>query len=106
MKFNYNPYYSPEKCGLEIFDSINTAGSYEYDIFCIWKKLDDQTLWWDIDSGCSCPSPFDDHGHDLKEITQDTYFNFKQALDNHYNIGMKEIIEIDSKVRGFLKLER
>lgn len=104
MKFNENPYYSPERCGLEIFESIDTAGSYEFDMFVVWKKLDDNTLWWDTDSGCSCPSPFDDHGHDLKPITEETWHGFKEALKNHYNITKSDINDITRKVKEFLKL--
>ena len=106
MKFNENPYYSPEKCGLEIFKSIDTAGSYEFDMFVVWKKLDDNTLWWDTDSGCSCPSPFDngDHGHDLKPITEETWHGFKEALKNHYNITKSDINDITRKVKDYLKL--
>lgn len=105
MKFEHNPYYSPEKCGLEIFEKLDTAGSYEFDIICIWRKLDDNTLWWDSDAGCSCPSPFDngDHGHDLKLITSDTLFNFEQAVDNHYNIKTAQVNELKSKVKKHLK---
>lgn len=106
MKFNKNPYYSPEKCGLEIFESIDTAGSYEFDMFVIWKKLDDNTLWFDTDSGCSCPSPFDngDHGHDLKPITEETLHGFNEALKNHYNITQEDINNISRKVKDYLKL--
>lgn len=106
MKFNENPYYSPEKCGLEIFESIDTAGSYEFDMFVVWKKLDDNTLWWDTDSGCSCPSPFDngDHGHDLKPITEETWHGFKESLKNHYNITQSDINDITRKVKDCLKL--
>lgn len=101
MKFQTNPYYNPEDCGLKIFESIDTAGSYEFDIFCIWEKLDDNSLWWDTDSGCSCPSPFDngDHGHDLKPINEDTMFNFNQALENHYCISEEDINKIKNKVK-------
>lgn len=101
MKFKYNPYYSPDKCGLNIIYQINTGGSYEYDMLIVWEKLDDNTIWWDSDSGCSCPSPFDDHGHDLKEITSDTYYNFKLALENHRDIKKEDIIECDSKIKSF-----
>ena len=102
MKFDTNPYYSPEECGLEIFAEIDTAGSYEYDMFVIWRKLDDNTLWWDTDSGCSCPSPFGDHGHDLKLINEETHYNFYQALKNHYNISPDEISNINFKVKQHL----
>jgi hypothetical protein len=104
MKFAENPYYNPEKCGLVIFESIDTAGSYEFDIFCIWKKLDDSTLWWDTDSGCSCPSPFDngDHGHDLKPITPDTLYSFEAALKNHRDIQTEDFLKIKKKVKDYL----
>jgi len=104
MRFNENPYYSPDLCGLSIFYSIDTAGSYEFEIFCIWKKLDDNTLWWDTDSGCSCPSPFsnDDHGHDLKLITEDTFYNFKQALKNHSNLSKSDYYKIRDKVKKYI----
>ena len=104
MKFNNNPYYSPEKCGLEMFAEIDTAGSYEFDLFVVWKKLDDNTLWWDTDSGCSCPSPFDehDHGNDLKPITEETWHGFKEALKNHYNITEPDIFDITQKVKTHL----
>lgn len=106
MKFENNPYYSPEKCGLEIFESIDTADSYEFDMFVIWKKLDDNTLWWDTDSGCSCPSPFDngDNGHDLKPITEETWHGFKEALKNHSRIEQGDINNITKKVKDYLKL--
>jgi len=106
MKFNDNPYYSPEKCNLEIFIDIDTAGSYEFDMFVIWKKLDDNTLWWDTDSGCSCPVPFDnsDNGHDLKPITKETWYSFTEALKNHYNISQQDILRIQTKVKNYLNI--
>lgn len=89
MKFKGNPYYHPEKFGLEIFDDIDDAGSYEFNKTVIWKKLDDNTLLWDYDSGCSCPSPFDgigdedgwgDDRHDLKPLTKENYNEFEKSL--------------------------
>lgn len=106
MKFNENPYYSPEKCGLEIFDQIDTGECYEFDMLVIWIKQDDKTLWYDYDSGCSCPCPFDndDNGHDLKQITDDTYHNFYDALKSHYSIDKNDIYNISNKVKEYLKL--
>lgn len=102
MQFNNNPYYSPELCNLELLTSIDTAGSYEFDIFAIWFNKDTKTLYYDQDSGCSCPTPSDDHGNDLKEITKDTWYNFNEALKNHYNITQDEINDILSKVKRHL----
>jgi hypothetical protein len=104
LKFDENPYYSPQLCGLDIFESIDTADSYEFDMFVIWRKLDDNTLWWDTDSGCSCPSPFDngDHGHSLKPITPDTLYNFDEALKNHSGIDIQDYLKISKKVKDFI----
>ena len=104
MRFEDNPYYYPKKCGLEIFESIDTADSYEYNMFVIWRKLDDGTLWWDTDSGCSCPIAFDneDHGHDLKPISEETWYGFNEALKNHYQISQSDILYISKKVKDYL----
>jgi hypothetical protein len=104
LKFNDNPYYSPELCGLEIFEEIDTADSYEFDKLVVWKKNDDGSLWWDCDSGCSCPSPFDnsDNGHDLKQITHDTVYNFDLALKNHGRITTEQYIATKKKVVDYL----
>lgn len=105
MKFDHNPYYSPEKCGLAILHDINTGGDYEFDMLVVWEKLDDNTIWWDTDSGCSCPSPFDvnDNGHELKEITTDTYYNFKLALENHSGIKREDIIGFENVLKKFAR---
>lgn len=104
LKFEENPYYYPEKCGLEIFTSIDTADSYDFNLFVIWKQLETGNLYWDTDSGCSCPSPFDncDNGHDLKLITEDTFYNFDQALKNHYRISTSDYLNISKKVKDYL----
>ncbi|MFM2393156.1 MAG: hypothetical protein RLZZ546_1138 [Bacteroidota bacterium] len=104
MKFSENPYYSPEKCGLQILDSINTAGSYEYDMFVVWVKLDDNSIWWATDSGCSCPVPFEVGRHDLHEITEETYYNFDLALKNHKNLKPQDYFMILNAVRRHLKM--
>lgn len=106
MKFDNNPYYNPEKCGLEIIHSIDTGGSYEFDMLVVWKKLDDNTLWYDSDSGCSCPSPFDnrDHRHDLKPITTDNFNGFDEALKNHYNIQDEDYLKIRDAVKKYLSI--
>lgn len=104
MKFNNNnPYYSPEKCGLGIFDEIDTGAAYEFDMFIIWEKLDDKTLWWATDSGCSCPTPFEDHREDdLKEITLDNFEEFTKNLESHCSYRKSEYQDIRKRVKDFL----
>ncbi len=103
LTFNHNPYYSPKLCGLEIVHGIDTAGSYEFDIFCVWKDIATGNLYYDYDSGCSCPEPFDVDRRDLKPLTQDTYYNFKEALKNHSGITKEEIMVFDKLVKKQLK---
>lgn len=103
MEFDYNPYYSPERCGLEIFDEIDTGMDYEFDMFIIWKKLDDETLWWATDSGCSCPTPFEDlKGRDLTEITLDNFNEFDKNLESHCGSYKTEYNGIRKRVKDFL----
>ncbi len=104
MKFKINPYYSPDKCGLEIFESIDTAYDHEFNMFVIWRKLDDNTLWWDTDTGNDCLCPFDNssYGHDLKPITKETWNNFKNALKTHLGIKQIDINNITKKVKDYL----
>ena len=107
MKFQHNPYYSPELCGLRIFQEIDTGASYEFHMFVIWEKLDDKTLHYDTDSGCSCPSPFDpeDNGHDLKPITESNFNSFEMELKNHDGIEMTDVINTISKVKDHMRLK-
>ena len=50
-------YSHPEAYGLTTVADVDVAGVYEFDIFAVWT--DGRTLYWDADSGCSCPIPFD-----------------------------------------------
>jgi hypothetical protein len=63
-----NIYYEPEKFGLTILKSHDIAGSYQFDMIVVWRT-DDGRFLVGQDSGCSCPSPFEDTGvRDLKEV--------------------------------------
>jgi len=99
MNFRINPYYSPSQCGLEILHNVDTGGSYEFDMFVVWRKIDDNTLWWDSDSGCSCPVPFDYDRNDLKLINEGSFKSFLRDLENHYNIDRNEVEAIKRDVK-------
>lgn len=105
MNYENNVYYSPEKWGMSIFDQIDTAGAWEFDMFVIWEKDDDNTLWYATDSGCSCPTPFEniESMKDLDQITTDTLYNFEQALKNHTNISTEDYKKMYNSVKLHLK---
>ena len=100
MKFNGNPYYSSEQFGLKIIAEIDTAETHEYDMFVVWLKIDDGSVWYATDSGCSCPIPFDKA--DLQIITEHSYPNFERALESHYNIKKADVIKIITILRKYL----
>lgn len=61
MKLEANPYYDPDKCGLKKVAELDfSSGCYEFDITAVWTYGDEKKFYWADDSGCSCPSPFED----------------------------------------------
>jgi hypothetical protein len=53
-------YGSPEKFGLELVVMCDDPGlSYEFDMFGIWRDTATGQVYYGIDGGCSCPSPFE-----------------------------------------------
>lgn len=98
-----NIYYSPEKFGLQIFESIDTAGSWEFDTFVIFKRISDGALFWTSDSGCSCPTPFESIGiDDLNIITKEDFHSFDEALKNHSRIQITDYLSILKEVKDEL----
>jgi|ERR1700751_2148540 len=98
-----NIYYNPEKFDLEVFDEVETAGSYEFNTTVIWKDKEGK-LYWLHDSGCSCPTPFDNYiKDDLNEINEETLYSFEEHLKNQYNITNDQYNECIKLVKKQLK---
>jgi hypothetical protein len=74
-----NPYYSPEKLGLVQFSLDQGNMSYEFNTFCVWITPDKQ-IYAESDSGCSCPTPFEDY----EAATLD---EFKQKVTRYENVA-------------------
>jgi hypothetical protein len=59
MGWDNNPYYKPEAFGLtQVFSIDFSDGCYQFDLLVVWKDADGR-LYYAEDSGCSCPSPFE-----------------------------------------------
>lgn len=82
---NNNPYYSPEKCGLEIVCQVELSEpSYSFDTRVVWKAQNGK-LYTAHDSGCSCPTPFE-YFHKLGDLTlldRNTLLLLKDELKQH-----------------------
>lgn len=69
--YDKNPYYYPGACGLELLATAEADLSYEFDYVCLWRDLASGRYFMAKDSGCSCPTPFEDvrSVSDLTEVT-------------------------------------
>lgn len=63
-------YNDPKSHGLEPVAEIDYSdGCYQFDLRVVWRRVADGKLLSGRDSGCSCPSPFEDMGvSDLQEV--------------------------------------
>jgi len=64
-----NPYYSSDFTP-EMLSFERPGLSYEFDILCFWVTKDGR-VYTAQDSGCSCPTPFEDYcDNDVESILQ------------------------------------
>lgn len=85
MTWEYNIHSSPERFGLTVVATAEFGGSWEFDTSVLWRNADGVFLYA-RDSGCSCPTPFEnttlsdliviEHAAQLKQV----------MLENHTNI--------------------
>lgn len=62
MSYDCNPYYNPESLGLETVAELEFSdGSYQFDTLVVWRHKDSGKFYTARDSGCSCPTPFEDY---------------------------------------------
>lgn len=108
MSYGTSVYYNPEKYGLEIIGEVDFSdGCWQFDSLVVWRRIEDGQLFYGEDSGCSCPSPFEDvadvHGlvtatpHEIaKRIGERQVDN--AALSWRGNYGQQEGTDLISKV--------
>lgn len=65
-----NPYYNPEKLGLEMLSYDDPGSCYDFNTLCFWSTGDGR-VYSATDSGCPCPIPFEDYdGKDQEDVLQ------------------------------------
>lgn len=63
-----NVYYNPERFDLTLIGEIEPPDlSYEFAIMAFWKHKDGK-VYAGYDSGCSCPSPFEETAFEYLEV--------------------------------------
>lgn len=73
-------YYAPEKHGLDLVGEIEwSSGFYEFNITAVWRDKEGN-LYYADDSGCSCPSPFEDWGS-INDLTKTTSAELQNYLE-------------------------
>ena len=64
-------YYNPKAYGLEVVGEVDCSdGAYQFDLFVVWYDPKQDDYFWGADSGCSCPTPFEDE--DLSTLARGT----------------------------------
>lgn len=80
MSYNKNVYYNPEKFGLTTIGEISWhEPDYDFNLTVAWHDAKGK-LYWASDSGCSCPSPFEDF-NSLEDLQTGTKFQLLAELD-------------------------
>ena len=103
---DWNPYSSPEKCGLVLVDCLDlseTEDSFNY--LCVWEEKITGRLYCAYDSGCSCPMPFEDY-HKLSQfelIQLGTIERIKEELRENSYVRMEIAQEFLYELRKALK---
>ena len=77
-----NIFYDADQFGLSVVAELeDPAACDSFDTVIVWKDAQGN-YFWDHDSGCSCPTPFEDINSvaDLSPLTQDTWEAFLQFV--------------------------
>jgi hypothetical protein len=73
VDYSENLYYSPEASNVDLIGTVQWGeASWDFDLTCVWRSKEDPTKFYVAsDSGCSCPSPFENiELSELKPMTK------------------------------------
>lgn len=99
-----NVYLDPKKWGLTALVDEDIAGNWEFYIFATWYDEKKDGLWYAIDSGCSCPTPFSGFTklEDLQFANnKEEIFSAIQKWVQDYNGESIDISSFRIKIREF-----
>lgn len=92
-----NLYYSPEDYDLTLVGSIDWNDEpYSFDLTVVWKDKDGN-LYWASDSGCSCPSPFEDFSN-KDDLNTGSLQEFVNHINDIFERRFPELQKISSRM--------
>jgi hypothetical protein len=92
-----NIYFDPQEVGLTTIGEIDwSSGDYCFDYTVVWQRAFDGKFVYAEDSGCSCPSPFEDTGiEDLVILRKRGGLNdFKAHCEQRQGEGSDRSVEV------------
>lgn len=98
MSYGSNVYYNPEKHDLEVVFEIEYSDlCYQYDTRVVWRHKQTGVLYTARDSGCSCPTPFEDYAGvaDLERFDPSSILNEidYEAGKNYGDFSQSDAVE-------------
>jgi hypothetical protein len=89
---------------LDFVDSIDDADAYEFHTLQVVQCKNTGRLFYGIDSGCSCPTPFEDFTSeaDYTPITPESYDAFARDVET-WHVGRDAKDKLLSKIQGLLR---
>ena|SRR6266487_1360075 len=97
--YENNVYYNPDKCGLTLIAKVEEALSWEYDMVIAVRDNESDKLYVVHDSGCSCPTPFEDVSSfsDMTEI--------RSVADAQSFVNSYKSYDVADKLAFFRKIQ-
>ncbi len=104
IRMSYEYIDPQEKLGLKMVESMDDAGSWEFHKIAFWQHEVSGELYWATDSGCSCPSPWEDHDElaDFTRLTEQGFPEFETAAMG-WEVGKQEKMDFVSKAKELLR---
>ena len=89
-----NLYSAPQKWALIIVGTLEEGLSYEFNMFVVWKNMRGE-FFYAGDSGCSCPSPFEDYTSisDLTKATKHEVIHAASFWGAAHEVDASRLIE-------------
>lgn len=101
-----NPYYNPEKFDLTPIAELEMyEPNYSFDTVVVWKHNENGLLYWAHDSGCSCPSPFEEYTslEQLSVLVSTDYDMLRRYVSESYDAAARQsfLRKVRAELRKF-----